>query len=131
VGEFDELIISLFYIIFNLFLFRFKFILYYCYFLFDLFTLRFNKLYFMNEYWVEQSWSKRKTIRSWFGLEKCKIQHKNIQLPSQKLGTACAKCGTAVPPLRTTFAAFSSPASYFVFSLSPQFLVEHSSIIVA
>jgi len=98
---------------------------------FELFTLRFNKLYFKNEYWMEQSWSKRKRIRSWFGLEKFKIQHKNIQLPSQKLGTARAKCGTAVPPLRTSFAAFSSHASYSVFSLGPQFLVEHSSIIIA
>jgi len=117
----DDSIISLFYIIFNLVLFRFKFILYYCYFLFELFTLRFNKLYFRNEYWVEQSWSKRKMIRSWFGLEKCKIQHKNMQLPSQKLGTA-------VPPLRILFCL---DFKLLCFSLGPQFLVEHSSIIVA
>jgi len=44
---------------------------------FEQFTLRFNKIYFRNEYWVEQSWSKRKRIGSWFGLEKYKIQHKN------------------------------------------------------
>jgi len=40
--------LSLFYIIVILF--------------FEQFTLRFNKIYFRNEYWVEQSWSKRKRI---------------------------------------------------------------------
>jgi len=111
---FNELVINLFYIIFNPVLFRFEYILYYCYFLFEQFTLSFNKIYLRNEYWVEQSWSKRKRIRSWFGLEKYKIQHKNTSSPSQKLGTARAKCVTAVPPLKIPFAAFSSPASYSV-----------------
>jgi len=54
-----------------------------------------------------------------------------MMLQSQKLGTARAKCGTPVPPLRISLAAFASCASYSVFSLGPQFLVEHSSIIVA
>jgi len=90
VGEFDELIISEFYILFNLVLFRFSFILFYYYFLFEQFTLRFNKIYFRNEYWVEQSWSKRKRIRSWFGLEKCKDSTQKYDAPSQKLGTTRA-----------------------------------------
>ena len=84
VREFDETIISLFYIIINLVLFRFKFILYYCCFLIELFTLRFNKLYFRNEYWVEQSWSKRKRIRSWFGLEKMQDSTQKYAAPKSE-----------------------------------------------
>ncbi|KEH23079.1 hypothetical protein MTR_7g066140 [Medicago truncatula] len=35
------------------------------------------------------------------------IRYKNTSPPSQKLGTTRARLGTAVPPPRTTFAAFA------------------------
>jgi len=80
---------------------------------------------------MERALEQKKGIQSWFGARIRRFGAKNKSTPSQKLGTARAKCGTAVPPLRISLAAFASCASYSIFSLGPQFLVEHSSIIVA
>ena len=69
---------------------------------FEQFTLRFNKTI-------------SGTNIGWSSLEaKERGLGKNMMPPSQKFGTARAKCGTAVPPLRIPLAAFSSPASYTV-----------------
>ena len=129
--DIDELIISEFYILFNLVLFRFSFILFYYYFLFEQFTLRFNKIYFRNEYWVEQSWSKRKRIRSWFGLEKCKDSTKNMMPQVRSLARPMPNVARPCHPLEPLLLLFLLLQATLFCSLSPQFLVGHSSIIVA
>ncbi|KEH20469.1 hypothetical protein MTR_8g078910 [Medicago truncatula] len=56
--------------------------------------------------WIE-SWSKRKGLGADL-VRKYKDSETKICLPqSQKLGTARANIGTAVPPSRVTFAAFA------------------------
>ncbi|AES80357.1 hypothetical protein MTR_7g079660 [Medicago truncatula] len=60
----------------------------------------------MNIGWIE-SWSKRKGLGADL-VRKYEDSETKICLPqSQKLGTARASIGTAVPPSRVTFAAFT------------------------
>jgi len=48
----------------------------------------------------------KKGIWSWFRAKIRRFGDKYISSPSQKLGTARAKCGTAVPPPRISFCCF-------------------------
>jgi len=60
----------------------------------------------MNEYWMERVLEQKKGFQRWFRAKIWRFRAKNKSPPSQKLGTARAKCGTAVPPLRISFCCF-------------------------
>ena len=101
-----------FYALFSFVLIRFSFILFKYYFLFEIVYYKLHILYFRNEYMMEGVLEQKKGVWSWFGAKIRKIRNKNIKPPSQKLGTARANVGTAVPPPRTAFAAFAWRPSY-------------------
>jgi len=110
----DESLIKYFNIIFDFILFRFKFILFSYYFLLDLFYVDCILLYFRNEYLIDSVLEQKKEDSKLIWAGKIQDSAQKYNLPSQKLGTACAISHTAVPHPIIALLLYKLPISLFL-----------------
>ena len=125
--------------LFEFIIFRFDLVLFKYYFLFELFYFNCKLLYFRIEYLKIQSWSKRKRIRSWFGMKIRNIGQKYVTPKARDMAWPVPPMARPVPPMarpchpsKPSLAAFAFETSYllaYFWPKSPWFLVEHSIVI--